>query len=179
MVKNSWRDPTHCKFAHDRFKPISFPAEPREFRSFFHPSRCLNNRNELFHRTEKAVTTPTTAVSIDYEIYRTISGKLRARLPIESRFRWKEREREFLSFYSANPSVASNRGAGRLITLDNRGGARCSEARNCEVPYTVIAVAAQTRRPGVIYGSARCVTSCSPYDLIGFNYSPLKVTAAA
>lgn len=122
MVKNSWRDPTHCKFAHDRFKPISFPAEPREFRSFFHPSRCLNNRNELFHRTEKAVTTPTTAVSIDYEIYRTISGKLRARLPIESRFRWKEREREFLSFYSANPSVASNRGAGRLITLDNRVG---------------------------------------------------------
>lgn len=120
MVKNSWRDPTHCKFAHDRFKPISFPAEPREFRSFFHPSRCLNNRDELFHRTGKAVTTP--AVSIDYEIYRTISGKLRARLPIESRFRWKEREREFLSFYSANPSVASNRGAGRLITLDNRGG---------------------------------------------------------
>lgn len=46
--------------------------------------------------------------------------------------------------------------------------------------YTVIMVAGGQRElAGVIYDSARCVRSCSPYDLIGFNYSSLKVTPAS
>lgn len=49
--------------------------------------------------------------------------------------------------------------------------------RNCV--YRNHGIAVDRELAGVIYGSARCVRSCSPYDLIGFNYTSLKVTAAA
>lgn len=95
----------------------------------------------------------------------------RVTIPMERR---RERENRFLSFYLANPPLRETEGPA------NHPRYRGPVVQKPEIArYTVIAVAAQTRRPGIIYGSARCVTSCSPYDLIGFNYSPLKVTAAA
>lgn len=96
-------------FAHDRFKPIFFPRVPSP------PSCCLNNK-EIPCTARKAVT-PRVSIEIRSNYFERGGGKL----PIESRFRWKERRENRFSFFFFffifdQSHVASNKG--QLITLD-------------------------------------------------------------
>lgn len=111
VVKNSWRDlPISSSLTID-LNRFSLPAATR-VSALFRPSRCLNNRDELFHRWKSCEYT--SSVYWLGDLSNDFAGEENWGLPIESRFRWEEGERErenrFLSFYLANPPLRETEG---------------------------------------------------------------------